>query len=93
MKKNLKFATIWLMLLLVSFLTSFNAFSLNPNDFTITRITAPYFIVDGNNPTIYTRAYVGFEVVNKPSSGITYNNLKFNITSKPWLCILPAFTE
>ena len=68
-------------LLAVFLITGLKGFSLNPNDFIIKRITAPYFIVDGNNPTIYTRAYVGFEVTNKLTSGITYSNLKFNIAS------------
>ena len=81
MNKKVKIISYRLMLLVVTILSLTQAYSLNPNDFTIRRITAPYFIVDGNNPSIYTRAYVGFEVVNKPTSGITYSNLKFNITS------------
>lgn len=57
------------------------AFSLDPNHFTINRITAPYFIVDGNTPTTLTKAYVGFEVKNNSNSATTYNNLKFTISS------------
>ncbi len=55
--------------------------ALNPTDFTITRITAPYFIVDGNLPTAYTSCYVGFEVKNNTGSGVTYSKLRFSITS------------
>jgi hypothetical protein len=57
------------------------ASALNAAHFTINRITAPYFIVDGNSPTTITKAYVGFEVINNSNSGVTYNNLKFTITS------------
>jgi uncharacterized repeat protein (TIGR01451 family) len=57
------------------------ASALDPNHFTLTRITAPYFIVDGNVPTTLTKAYVGFEVKNNSNSGVTYNNLRFTITS------------
>ena len=41
------------------------AFSLDSTHFTINRISAPYFIVDGNSPSTVTRSYVGFEVINK----------------------------
>src|SRR5690348_15070441 len=58
-----------------------NAWSLNPAHFTITRVTAPYFVVDGNSPTTITKAYVGFEVTNNSNSATTYTNLKFTITS------------
>ena len=58
-----------------------HAFSLNPVHFTITRVTAPYFIVDGNSPTTITSAYVGFEVKNNSNSATTYTNLKFTIQS------------
>ncbi len=60
---------------------SLSAFSLDPNNFTITRVSAPYFIVDGNSPTTLTKAYVGFEVKNNNNSATTYSNLKFTITS------------
>lgn len=56
-------------------------FALDPNHFTITRISAPYFIVDGNSPATITKAYVGFEVKNNSSSATTYSGLKFTITS------------
>lgn len=62
-------------------LLSVSSFALDPNHFTITRITAPYFIVDGNSPATITKAYVGFEVRNNSNSATTYSNLKFTITS------------
>src|SRR5436309_2822434 len=60
---------------------SVHAKALDPNHFTITRITAPYFIVDGNSPSTITKAYVGFEVKNNSNSATTYSGLKFTITS------------
>jgi uncharacterized repeat protein (TIGR01451 family) len=54
--------------------------ALNSADFSVTRISAPYFIVDGNTPATLTSAYVGFEIKNT-SSSITYTNLKFSVTS------------
>lgn len=66
---------------LVFILVGVNASALDPNHFTITRITAPYFIVDGNAPASLTQAYVGFEVKNNSNSGITYTGLKFTISS------------
>lgn len=54
-----------------------SAFALDPSHFTINRITSPYFIVDGNNPGVVTRCYIGFEVIN--SSSFTYTGLKFSI--------------
>lgn len=56
-------------------------FALDGNHFTINRITAPYFIVDGNSPATLTKAYVGFEVKNNSNSATTYSGLKFTITS------------
>jgi uncharacterized repeat protein (TIGR01451 family) len=53
--------------------------ALDPNHFTISRVTAPYFIVDGNAPTTVTTAYVGFEVKN--ISATTYSGLVFTVTS------------
>src|SRR5258705_3192245 len=58
-----------------------SASALDPNHFTITRVTAPYFIVDGNSPATITKAYVGFEVKNNSNSATTYTGLKFTITS------------
>lgn len=58
-----------------------SAWSLDPTHFTITRITAPYFIVDGNSPSTITKAYVGFEIKNNSNNGVTYSGLKFTITS------------
>lgn len=55
--------------------------ALDPSHFTITRVTAPYFIVDGNSPTTITKAYVGFEIRNNSNSATTYTGLKFTITS------------
>jgi len=57
------------------------AFALDPSHFTITRVTAPYFIVDGNSPTTLTKAYVGFEIKNNSNSATTYFGLKFTISS------------
>jgi Secretion system C-terminal sorting domain len=70
-----KIATLFFIML------SLSAAALDPNHFTITRITAPYFIVDGNSPATITKAYVGFEVKNNSNSATTYSNLKFTITS------------
>lgn len=55
--------------------------ALDSSHFTITRISAPYFIVDGNAPATLTKAYVGFEVKNNSNSATTYSGLKFRITS------------
>jgi len=55
--------------------------ALDPTHFTITRVTAPYFIVDGNSPATITKAYVGFEIKNNSNSATTYTGLKFTITS------------
>src|SRR5689334_24619198 len=66
---------------LLVLIISFNVKALDPNHFTITRITAPYFIVDANSPSTITKAYVGFEVKNNSNSATTYSNLKFTITS------------
>jgi len=63
------------------FFIAVRALALDPTHFTITRVTAPYFIVDGNSPATITTAYVGFEVKNNSNSGVTYSNLKFTITS------------
>ncbi|MEO5562572.1 MAG: T9SS type A sorting domain-containing protein [Chitinophagaceae bacterium] len=62
-------------------LFSLQALALDPNHFTITRVSAPYFIVDGNSPATITKAYVGFEVKNNSNSATTYSSLKFAITS------------
>lgn len=60
---------------------SARALALDPAHFTITRISAPYFIVDGNSPATLTKAYVGIEVKNNSNSATTYPGLKFTITS------------
>ena len=65
----------------VCLLANASSFALDPNHFTITRITAPYFVVDGNSPATITKAYTGFEVKNNSNSATTYSNLKFTITS------------
>jgi uncharacterized repeat protein (TIGR01451 family) len=57
------------------------SFALDPNHFTVTRISAPYFVVDANVPTTITKAYVGFEVKNNSNSATTYTGLRFAITS------------
>ena len=60
--------------------TSF-AFALDPNHFSVQRITSPYFVVDGNSPASGPQAaYVGFRITNT-SGSTTYTNLKFTITS------------
>ncbi len=66
---------------LVLLCISAKLFALDPNHFTITRISAPYFIVDGNSPATITKSYAGFEIKNNSNSGTTYSNLKFTITS------------
>ena len=62
------------------FMLPIHLLALNPTDFTITRVTAPYFIVDGNSPSTLTKAYVGFKVKNV-SGSTTGTNLVFTITS------------
>jgi uncharacterized repeat protein (TIGR01451 family) len=57
------------------------ASAINPAHFTITRITAPYFIVDGNSPATLNKAYVGFEVRNNNNSAVTYSGIRFQITT------------
>src|SRR5205814_9669269 len=66
---------------LLVLIVSAHANALDPNHFTITKITAPYFIVDGNSPATITQAYLGFEVKNNSNSATTYSGLKFTITS------------
>lgn len=66
---------------LVLLCLSAKLFALDPNHFTITRVSAPYFVVDGNVPSTITKSYVGFEVKNNSNSGVTYTGLKFTITS------------
>lgn len=66
---------------LVLVLSSFCAFALNSADFTIQRVTSPYFVVDGNSPTSGPlSAYVGFKITNT-SGSVSYSNLKFTIGS------------
>jgi uncharacterized repeat protein (TIGR01451 family) len=66
---------------LVALITSLYAAALDPTHFTVTRITAPYFVVDGNSPaTGPVTAYVGFRITNT-SASTTYSGLKFTITS------------
>ncbi len=69
------------LLIVLSMALSINSFALDPNHFTINRVTAPYFIVDGNSPATITKAYVGFEVKNNSNSAVTYSGLKFTILS------------
>jgi uncharacterized repeat protein (TIGR01451 family) len=58
-----------------------SAAALNSSDFTIQRISAPYFVVDGNSPsTGPLTAYAGFKITNT-SVSVTYSNLKFTIGS------------
>ena len=65
----------------LTFLIGSSAFALNGAHFTINRISAPYFIVDGNQPATINKAYVGFEITNNSNSATTYSNLVFTITS------------
>jgi uncharacterized repeat protein (TIGR01451 family) len=65
--------------LLLSISVSVSA--LNSTHFTINRITAPYFIVDGNAPATLNKAYVGFEIRNNSNSAVTYSGLKFQVLS------------
>jgi uncharacterized repeat protein (TIGR01451 family) len=69
--------TIFFVFLLSIF--SVKLIALNPADFAITRISAPYFIVDANAPSTITKAYVGFEVTNMGS--ISYSGMLFAISS------------
>lgn len=69
------------LLLLIFSMFSSTAFALNSAHFTINRITAPYFVVDGNQPATLNKAYVGFEIINNSNSGTTYSGLVFTITS------------
>jgi uncharacterized repeat protein (TIGR01451 family) len=69
---------IFLLFTILTFCST--SFALNSADFSVTRISAPYFVVDGNTPATLTSAYVGFEIKNT-SSTITYSNLKFSVTS------------
>src|SRR5205814_10470419 len=66
---------------LLVLIVSAQANALDPNHFTITKISSPYFIVDGNSPSTITKAYAGFEVKNNSNSATTYSGLKFTITS------------
>lgn len=66
---------------LICLLASLYAVALDATHFTITRVTAPYFVVDGNSPATITSAYVGFEVTNNSNSAVTYSGLKFTVTS------------
>jgi hypothetical protein len=67
--------------LLLGCFIALNASALDPAHFTITRVSAPYFIVDGNSPATINKAYVGFEVTNNSNSAVTYTGLKFTISS------------
>ena len=58
-----------------------SASALDANHFTITRITAPFFVVQSNAPATLTQAYVGFEVRNNSNSATTYSGVRFTITS------------
>ncbi|MFN5335326.1 MAG: hypothetical protein ACK5BV_09080 [Bacteroidota bacterium] len=64
---------------ILGLIVSFQIKALDPSHFTISRITAPYFIVDGNLETTITTAYVGFEIKN--TSAVTYSGLVFSIPS------------
>ncbi len=63
------------------FIISTKVLALDPTKVTINRVTAPYFIVDGNSPATLTTAYVGFEIINNSNSGVTYSNLVFTVNS------------
>lgn len=70
-----------LSLSILALLLGMNAFALNSAHFTITRVSAPYFVVDSNTPSTLTKSYVAFEVKNIVGSGVTYTGLVFTITS------------
>jgi hypothetical protein len=65
---------------LIFLFACYAGFALDANHFTITRISAPYFIVDANSPATITSAYVGFEVKNNTGSAVTYSGIKLAIT-------------
>lgn len=70
-----KFLTLCLVI------ASLSACALDPTQFSVQRISAPYFVVDGNSPTTGPQsAYVGFKITNN-STTITYSNLKFTVAS------------
>src|SRR5690349_10866886 len=65
----------------VALIISLYAAALDPTHFTITRISSPYFVVDGNSPaTGPLTAYVGFKITNT-SASTTYSGIKFAIAS------------
>lgn len=68
-----------LFILTLLLMVSVKVSALDPNHFTITRVSAPYFVVDGNTPSTLTKSYVGFEVKN--TSVTTYSNLLLTVTS------------
>jgi hypothetical protein len=68
-----------ILLLIAATSLSINALAVDPSHFTINRISAPYFIVDGNSPATVTRCYIGFEVINNSNSGVTYDRLVLSI--------------
>ncbi len=76
----MKFSTKTLGLILLAITGYFQSFALTGSDFTIRRISAPYFIIDGNVPATINQCYVGFEVVNT-SATVTYKKLVFSVTS------------
>jgi uncharacterized repeat protein (TIGR01451 family) len=58
-----------------------HAYALDPSHFTVTRVTAPYFVVDANAPsTGPLTCYVGFKITNT-SASTSYSAMKFTITS------------
>jgi uncharacterized repeat protein (TIGR01451 family) len=66
---------------LIALIASLYAAALDPNHFTITRISSPYFVVDGNSAaTGPLTAYVGFKITNT-SASTTYSGIKFTISS------------
>lgn len=68
-------------LTILTLLLAVKGFALNSAHFTITRVSAPYFIVDSNTPSTLTKAYVAFEIKNIVGSGVTYSGLVFTISS------------
>ena len=76
----MKILTKTLCLVLLAITGYLQSFALTGSDFTINRITAPYFIIDGNVPATINQCYVGFEVTNT-SATTTYKKLVFTVTS------------
>lgn len=64
---------------LILIFLSFKTFALDETHFTVTRISAPYFIADASGRATMTQGHIGFEVKN--ISSVTYSKLRLSIIS------------